>query len=423
MFGVGCFTRVDAARQPPRPPRPPQRQQRRDLARGYVREVGDPSNEFGRVAQCDVVEPPLAVFGRQPEALAAHLAALALALLRGRGHMASEEATALLAASGSPFGGRGAFGFTVHAMSWDTAYSGARHVPWEMTAWQLWNASSTCFQSRQVERRMSTLFTVLQALSAVERDEPLLHRVDPIYGTLLMGTKLGTVPPWEMDVDLYLTLNEAPGDGKGPRRLSDRCVYVGQRVAAALEARGLRVGEWSKGEGFGRETAEWDDARGGFVPRAANATPGAAPLVETSGTTSLRMLAAPPDGQRSFVPHWAKSCDDLRERAGGYVLNGELWDICRERIFRWSREGIVKGYETGAGYAVELKCRRRGEERLPFYRVALAGPDSAVPAVVLPSGPQTPSEDSLQPVKENWSLSEYGHDVLGHPWGCYGSSL
>ena len=415
VFGVGCFTRVDAARQPQPQPQP---QHRRDLARGYVKEVGSPSSEFGRVAQCDVVEPPLAVFGGPPESLASHLAALALALLRGRGHMASEEAAAFLAAAQSPFMGPGAFGFTPHAMAWDHTYQGARHVPWEMTAWQLWNTSSTCFRSRQAKRRTDTLFKMLQALEEVERDEPLLHRVDPIFGSMLMGVKLGTVPPWENDIDMVLTINEnrGPGPGTGPRMLKDQCTYVGQRIAAAMVARGLRIGEWITG--FGPETAEWDDGRGRFVPKRQ------VRALEMSDR-AVQFLVRPVDGQSSFIPHWKSSCDDLRERVGGsYDLNEELWDICRERIRRLSERGVVKGYWS-EGYGADLFCTRRGmegRERLPFYRVALAGPDSSIPAVVLPGASRTAAEDQLLvPVADNWSLKGYGKDVLGHPWGCYGS--
>ena len=372
---------------------------RDDLARGYRTLVGEGKSTYGKVAVCDVAEPPLLVGGGghagskwHYEQVSENTASVVLALLAGDGHLVSPSARDFLVASDTALGTSGQpgkpgkFGYNLHAMSWDDTYDADRHVPWEMTTWQLWDRGSACFKAATTVARMDSLYASLGAVERLEREKgSALLGTKLRFGSLLTAIKIGAIPAWEFDIDIYL--------------------FAQKKKCAGLKKRFVKALKW---DGWQVDTA----------------------------TNGYAIMVKPPGLAVVFKPHWVKTCNDLRLKMPHpewYSLSEEMWVTCRARMRNDTLHGKTGGYESSTGYSMEADCiesSMAGDQtslkdlggkgysstsRPRHVRVAIASWDASKPVIFLGA---TTKDDGM--LYNEHMCREYGEDTLGNPWNCNG---
>ena len=188
---------------------------------------------------CDLVEMPLSVnpYKKTEETISI----LVSAAFTGHGHLAAPKARKML---NTKYLGQksGSFGFLPYFTSSENNFQVDKYVSFKNTAYKLWKKDSLCFTGRDARTRPSLLYDVSKTINDIVSTENELtyeKTFNAIYGSLLTPMKVGSLPPWEFDMDLDFIM-DLPFRESSPSKLQSKC----RKIFTLVKDRAPKSGFW-----------------------------------------------------------------------------------------------------------------------------------------------------------------------------------
>ena len=386
--GLPCFTQMPRQKE----------QQLPELVRVYKKNIDAGHSDDGKHINgesfgiCDLVEMPLSVnpYKKTEETISI----LVSAAFTGHGHLAAPKARNML---NTKYLGQksGSFGFLPYFTSSENNFQVDKYVSFKNTAYKLWKKDSLCFTGRDARTRPSLLYDVSKTINDIVSTENELtyekNSFNAVYGSLLTPMKVGSLPPWEFDMDLDFIM-DLPFRESSPSKLQSKC----RKILTLVKDRGPKSGFHIHDIKCGKE---------------------AGVDFKKSKVKCIMNVNRKKD-KAIFFPHWNQICGDLKRCPDCWILDPEIWKICLKRIQDITSNGKkMKGYERKEGLKFEIACMASTPHNIKRVKnapkIAIADPTGSGETFFV----KIFFHHNSNVLSEESTLQEFGN-WLPSPWQC-----
>lgn len=344
-------------------------------------------------AVCNLVEMPLSINPNKDTKQVISL--IVSASFLGDGYLSSPAARQFLRGTIlDRQGGSGSFGFNPYFTSEEPTFQHDKYISFKNTAYKFWKNNSLCFTGRDARTRPTLLYDGAKLYDRVATSEKGLTAEQTSfyasYGSLMTPMKLGSMPPWEFDMDLDFVMDLSVGKSS-PAKLQEKCETLIKKVRSEAPEHGFFV----SGHACGKKAG----------------------LDYTKEKVKCVVNHVRKKDVGVFFPHWAQTCHDLKDCDDCWILKPESWDICVNRIRNMTMNNKpLKGWVRKEGVKFEVACRALNSKNLKVLKTSTKVP------IADPLG----NGDTLfvnafaehsKVLSEQETLSEYG-DFIPNPWKC-----
>ena len=107
--------------------------------------------------------------------------------------------------------GSGSFGFNPYFTSEEPSFQHDKYISFKNTAYKFWKNNTLCFTGRDAATRPALLHEGAKLYDKIATSEKGLTAEQTSfyasYGSLMTPMKLGSMPPWEFDMDLDFVMD------------------------------------------------------------------------------------------------------------------------------------------------------------------------------------------------------------------------
>ena len=344
-------------------------------------------------AVCDLVEMPLSINPNKNTALVISL--IVSASFLGDGYLTSPSARNFLRGTIlDRKDGSGSFGFNPYFTSEEATFQNDKYVSFKNTAYKFWKKDTVCFTGRDAATRPALLYEGAKLYDKIATSEKGLTADQTSfyasYGSLMTPMKLGSMPPWEFDMDLDFVMDLSV-EKSSPQKLQEKCETLIKKVRVEAPKHGFFISSHGCGKKEG--------------------------IDYTKNKVKCIVNHVRKKDVGIFFPHWAQTCRDLKDCDNCYILKPESWDICVKRIRNMTMHNEpVKGWVRKEGVKFEVSCRALNGNNLKILksstRIPIADPQGQGETLFVNAFAQY-----SKVLSEQETLSEYG-DFLPNPWKC-----
>ena len=288
----------------------------------------------------------------------------------------------------------GSFGFNPYFTSEEATFQNDKYVSFKNMAYKFWKNDSLCFTGRDASTRPTLLYDGAKLYDKIATSEKNLTADQTSfyasYGSLMTPMKLGSMPPWEFDMDLDFIM-DLYVEKSSPKKLQEKCETLIKKVRSEAPKHGFFVSGHKCGTKAG--------------------------LDYTKNKVKCVVNHVRKKDVGVFFPHWSQTCHDLKECKNCWILKPESWDTCVRRIRNMTKHNVpLKGWVRKEGVKFEVACRALNKKNLEVLksstRVPIADPQGQGETLFVNAFAQY-----SKVLSEQETLSEYG-DFIPNPWKC-----